>query len=247
MYRDIKQGNRGMWISLCCGFLILGLAACNLPGTGADDPEPTVTGGESQDVELGQQEQALKKGECPEDLSLYELSYSHVSELNIIEPGDGGEEFHFKEESEPGARFYLWIDSSGKVNSQDLPNSVTINVSGWVKDDTAGSCPVQYLQGAWTLSADITGTCKKGIVKMRVIEHFEDHELTGSCGDPIDMAGQISGPEVDLTFDLSIPMTNDGITLGSPGDQTYIFYWYQLVPPDPDPSATLDLVPLPSP
>jgi len=247
MFRNIKSGSRRVWISLCCGFLILGLAACNLPGTGADNPEPTVMGGESQDVELGQQEQALKKGECPEDLSLYELSYSHVSELNIIEPGDGGEEFHFKEESEPGARFYLWIDSSGKVNSQDLPNSVTINVSGWVKDDTAGSCPVQYLQGAWTLSADITGTCKKGIVKMRVIEHFEDHELTGSCGDPIDMAGQISGPEVDLTFDLSIPMTNDGITLGSPGDQTYIFYWYQLVPPDLDPSATLDLVPLPSP
>ncbi len=62
MSRDIKQGNRGMWISLCCGFLILGLAACNLPGTGEDDLEPTVNGGESQDVELGQQEQALKKG-----------------------------------------------------------------------------------------------------------------------------------------------------------------------------------------
>ncbi|MGB2895107.1 MAG: hypothetical protein WBB65_02940, partial [Anaerolineales bacterium] len=52
------------------------------------------------------------------------------------------------------------------------------------------------------------------------------------CGDPIDMAGQISGPEVDLKFDLSIPMTNDGITLGSEGDQTYIFYWYQLTPSD---------------
>ena len=243
MYGNIKPGKRGMWIGLCCGFLILGLSACNLPGTGADDPEPTVTGGESQEVELGQQEQALKKGECPQKLSLYELSYSHVAELNIVEMGDRGDEYHFKEESEPGAAFYLWIDSSGKVSSQDLPNSVTINVLGWVKDDT-GSCPVQYLQGAWTLSADITGTCKKGIVKMRVTEHFEDHELTGSCGDPIDMAGQISGPEVDLKFDLSIPRTNDGITLGSPGDQTYNFYWYQLVPPDPGPPATLDLVPL---
>jgi hypothetical protein len=210
--------------------LILGLAACNLPGTGADDPEPTVDGGESQDVELGQQEQALKKGECPEEWSIYALSYSHVSELNISEMGDRGEEFHFKEESEPGATFYLTIDSSGKVSNEDLPNIITINVSGWVKDDNAGSCPVQYLQGAWTLSADITGTCKKGVVKMRVTEHFEDHELTGSCGDPIDMAGQISGPEVDLKFDLSIPMTNDGITLGSEGEQTYIFYWYQLKP-----------------
>ena len=221
-----------MLIRLCCGILILGLAACNLPSAGADDPEPTITGGESQEVELGQQEQALKKGECPQKLSLYELSYSHVAELNIVEMGDRGDEYHFKEESEPGAAFYLWIDSSGKVSSQDLPNSVTINVSGWAKDDNAGSCPVQYLQGAWTLSADITGTCKKGIVKMRVTEHFEDHELTGSCGDPIDMAGQISGPEVDLKFDLSIPGTNDGITLGSEGDQTYIFYWYQLKPSD---------------
>ncbi len=233
MSRDIKQGNRGMWISLCCGFLILGLAACNLPGTGEDDLEPTVTGGESQDVELGQQEQALKKGECPEEWSIYALSYSHATELNISGMGDKGEEFHFKTESEPGATFYLYIDPSGKVsNDGAMENIATINVSGWVKDDNAGSCPVQYLQGAWTLSADITGTCKKGIVKMRVIEHFEDHELTGSCGDPIDMAGQISGPEVDLKFDLSIPMTNDGITLGSEGDQTYIFYWYQLTPSD---------------
>ncbi|MCJ7568760.1 MAG: hypothetical protein MUO58_14595 [Anaerolineales bacterium] len=233
MNGDIKPGKRGMRIGLCCGFLILGLAACNLPGTGADDLEPTVTGGESQDVELGQQEQALKKGECPELWSIYALSYSHATELNISGRGDGGEEIHFKTESEPGATFYLYIDPSGKVgNDGAWENIVTINVSGWLKDDNAGSCPVQYLQGAWTLSADITGTCKKGIVKMRVTEHFEDHELTGSCGDPIDMAGQISGPEVDLKFDLSIPMTNDGITLGSEGDQRYIFYWYQLTPSD---------------
>ena len=232
MNGEIKLDKRGMWISLCCGFLILGLAACNLPGTGADDPEPTVAGGESQDIELGQQEQALKKGECPEDLSLYELSYSHVSELNISEMGDRGEEFHLKEESEPGATFYLYIDPSGKVSNDGAwENIVTINVSGWAETGS-DECPVQELQGAWTLSADITGTCKKGIVKMRVIEHFEDHELTGSCGDPIDMAGQISGPEVDLKFDLSIPGTNDGITLGSEGDQTYIFYWYQLKPSD---------------
>ncbi len=247
MNGDIKPGKRWMRIGLYCGFLILGLAACSLLGTGADDLEPTVTGGESQDVELGQQEQALKKGECPEKRSLYSLSYSHVSELNISEMGDGGEEFHIKEESEPGASFYLWIDSSGKVSSEDLPNFVTINVSGWVKDDTTGSCPVQYLQGAWTLTADITGTCKKGVVRLLVVEHFENHELTGSCGDPIDLPGQISGPEVDLQFDLSIPMTNDGISSGSPGDQTYIFYWYQLVPPDPGPPATLDVVPLPNP
>jgi len=243
----INNGKRGMWISLCSGFLILGLAACNMPGTGADDPEPTVTGGESQEVELGQQEQALKKGECPEDLSLYELSYSHVSETNIVEKGDRGEEFHFKEESESDARFYLWIDSSGKVSSQDLPNSVTINVSGWVKDDTTGSCPVQYLQGAWTLSADITGTCKKGFVTLKVVEQFENTELTGSCGDPITAPGPTSGPELTLTFNLSDPGSTDGLVSGSSGDQTYVFYWYQLVPPSTRPPATLDVVPLPSP
>jgi hypothetical protein len=244
MHKDIYQGNRGKWISLCCGFLILGLAACNLPGTSADDLEPTVTGGESQDVELGQQEQALKKGECPEEWSIYALSYSHVSELNISGKGDRGEEFHIKEESEPGATFYLSIDPSGNVsNDFGMTNIVTINVSGWVKDDTSGDCPVQYLQGAWTLSADITGTCKKGIVKMRVTEHFEDHELTGSCGDPIDMAGQISGPEVDLIFDLSIPGTTDGMTSGSDGDSVFVHYAYMLYPsgfpfntPTPPPS-----------
>ena len=232
MYRDIKQGNRGMWISLCCGILILGLAACNLPGTGADDPEPTVAGGESQDVELGQQEQALKKGECPEDLSLYELSYSHVSELNISEMGDRGEEFHFKEESEPGATFYLYIDPSGKVSNDGAwENIVTINVSGWAETGS-DECPVQELQGAWLLSADITGSCKKGVVTLKVVEQYENHELTGSCGDPITAPGPTSAPELTLTFNLSEPGSTDGIMSGTEGDPFYAFYWYQLSPYD---------------
>lgn len=83
-----------MLIRLCCGFLILGLAACNLPSTMADDPEPTITDGESQEVELGQQEQALKKGECPEPDSMYELIYDHEAVLNSGDIGKGS--FHLE-------------------------------------------------------------------------------------------------------------------------------------------------------
>jgi len=228
-----------MLIRLCCGILILGLAACNLPSAGADDPEPTVTGGESQEVELGQQEQALKKGECPEPDSMYELIYDHEAVLNSPD----GEEmsFHFEwEEAEP-ADFNIWFYDSGKVDNVDLTTTVTINVSGW-HTTSSDECPINYIQGAWPLSANITGSCKKGIVKLHVEEHFEDHELTGSCGDPISMPGRSSAPELDLTFDLSVPMTNDGIMIGSRDDMFYAFYWYELRLPE-----QLELVPLPTP
>jgi len=79
-------------------------------------------------------------------------------------------------------------------------------------------------------------------VKLHVEEHFEGHELTGSCGDPISIPGRSSAPEVDLTFDLSVPMTNDGIMSGSRDDMFYAFYWYELNLPE-----QLELVPLPTP
>ncbi len=230
MCEDKKTGSRRMFFGLCCGFLILGLAACNLPGTGADDSEPTVTGGESQDVELGQQEQALKKVKCPTDASLlYELLYTHEAVLNLDDVGE--ESFYFEEKEQQPAYFYFWVEPSGKVTSEGLPNSVTINVSGLVESDS-GSCPVQQLQGAWTLSADITGTCKEGVVTLKVVEHFEDHELTGTCGDPIDLPGRTSAPELTLTFNLSDPGSTDGLISGSRGDPMYFFYWYQFNPSD---------------
>ncbi len=239
MNRDKNYGNRGIWISLCCGFLILGLAACNLPGTGADDPEPTLAGGVSQEGELEQHEQALKKGECPEPDSMYELIYDHEMVLNSPDVEDIS--FHFEWEEQQPADFNVWFYDSGKVDNVDKENTVTINVSGW-HTTSSDECPINYIQGAWTLSADIEGSCKKGIVKLHVEEHFEDHELTGSCGDPISMPGRSSAPEVDLTFDLSIPMTNDGITSGSRDDMFYAFYWYELHLPE-----QLDIVPLPTP
>ncbi len=226
MNRDKNIGNRGMWISLCCGFLILGLAACSLPGTGADDPEPTVTGGESQEVELGQQEQALKKGECPAEETAYKIWYSHKA---VFDSGDQGKErIHFEWKEKQPAYFYIVVEPSGKVTSEYISNLVTIDVSGWVKSDS-GSCPVGTFQGAWTLSADFTGTCKKGIVTMKVIEHFEDDELTGSCGDPIGMPGRTSAPEMTLTFDLSEPGPMDGMTVGSEGSTMFFEYTYHLV------------------
>jgi hypothetical protein len=227
-----------MWISLCCGFLILGLAACNLPGTGADDPEPTLTGGESSDVELEQQEKVAKKGDCPPYDESYELLYQHEVVLQSGDIGEGSYYFEWMEE-EP-ATFDLWFEPSGKVSNEELSNTVTINVLGWIETGSK-SCPVQYIQGAWTLSADIQGECKNGVVELTVVEHYEDHELVGSCDDPISVPGQTSAPELTLTFDLSEPGATDGLVLGSKGDQLYVFYWYELVHPD-----KLDLVPLPS-
>ncbi|MGB2895106.1 MAG: hypothetical protein WBB65_02935 [Anaerolineales bacterium] len=94
MWEDKKPARRRMLIRLCCGILILGLAACNLPGAGADDPEPTVTGGESQDVELGQQEQALKEAKCPTIETGYKIWYSHNMEINSGDIGKGS--FHLE-------------------------------------------------------------------------------------------------------------------------------------------------------
>jgi len=241
MWEDKKPARRRMLIRLCCGFLILGIAACNLPDTGADDPEPTVAGGESQDVELGQQEQALKKGECPEPDSMYELVYDHEMVLNSPDVEDIS--FHFEWEEEAPAIFNVWFDDSGKVDNIDLTNTATINVSGW-HTTASDECPINYIEGAWPLTADITGTCKKGIVKLHVTEHFEDVTLTGSCGDPIGPGpGLYSAPELDLVFDLSIPRTNDGIMSGSRDSVFYAFYWYELTRF----FEPLELVPLPTP
>jgi hypothetical protein len=240
MWEDKKPGRWRMLVMLWCGFLILGLAACNLPSAGVDDPEPTVTGGESQDIELEQQEQALRKGECPEPDSMYELVYDHELVLNSPDVEDMS--YHFEWEEKQPADFNVWFYDSGRVDNIDLTNPVTINVSGWVKtgDD---DCPINYIHGAWPLTADIQGTCKKGIVTLHVEEHFEDVTLTGSCGDPLGPGpGLYSAPEVDLTFDLSIPMTNDGIMGGSRDSMMYLKYWYELKLPD-----KLDLVPLPVP
>lgn len=238
MNGDIKHSKRGMWISLCCGFLIFGLGACNLSGTGADDPELTLVGGESSDVELEQQEKVAKKGDCPPYESIYELLYMHEVVLQSGDIGDGSYYFEWKEE-EP-AIFDLWFEPSGKVSNEDLPNTVTIDVLGWVETGSK-DCPVQYLQGEWTLSADIQGKCENGFVTLTVVEHYEDSELAGSCDDPIDMPGQTSAPELELTFDLSKPGSTDGLIGGSRGDLMYIFYWFELVHPE-----TLDIVPLPS-
>ncbi|MEA1979172.1 MAG: hypothetical protein U9N80_14880 [Chloroflexota bacterium] len=239
MYGDIKHGNQGMWISLCCGFLILGLAACNLPGTGADDPEPTLTGGASQEGGLGKQEATAKKGDCPPyETMAYELLYRHEVILQSGDIGKGSHFFEWKEE-EP-AIFDLLFEPSGKVSNEDLPNTVTIDVLGWVETGSK-DCPVQYLQGVWTLSADIQGKCENGVVTLTVVEHYEDHELAGSCDDPISVPVRTSAPEVKLTFKLSEPGSTDGLIGGSKGDRLYTFYWYELIHPD-----TLELVPLPS-
>lgn len=225
MNGDIKPGKRGMWISLCCGFLVLGLSACNLPGTGADDAEPTLVGGESQEVEFGQQEQALKKVKCPTKETGYKLWYRHNAELNSGDIGKGS--FHFEWEEQQPAFFYLLIEPSGKVNNKDLVNYVTINVSAWIETGT-DDCPVQQIQGAWLLTADITGTCKKGVVTLKVVEHFENDELTGSCGNPISAPGRTPAPELTLTFNLSELAPMAGITNGSKGDMVYVDYVYQL-------------------
>lgn len=227
MNGDIKTGKRGMWIGLCCGFLILGLAACNLPGTGVDDPEPTLTDGASQEGEWGQQEQALKKVKCPEEWSMYELLYDHEAVLNSGDVGDVS--FHFELEEEAPAYFYFAIEPSGNVTNIDITNTVTINVSGWHTTPSKG-CPTNYIQGMWVLSADITGTCKKGVVTLNVKEHFESNELTGSCGDPISIPG--GGPELKLTFNLSDPGSTDGLMSGSRGDPLSVLYWYQFNPSD---------------
>ncbi len=239
MNGDMKLGKRGVWISLCCGFLILGLAACNLPGTGADDPTPNVAGGESQEVELEQQEQVAKIGDCPPYETTYKLIYRHEVVLQSGDIGKGSYYFEWQEE-EP-ATFDLVFEPSGKVSNEDLPNTVTIDVLGTVETGSE-SCPVQYIQGAWTLSADIQGKCENGVVTLKVVEHYEDHELVGSCDDPISVPGQTSAPEVKLTFKLSDPGSTDGLIRGSRGDPSYVFYWYQLIPPD-----TLDIVPLTTP
>ena len=224
MTGDIKHGNRGMLISLCCGFLIFGLSACNSPGTGEDNPEPTLVGGEAQEVELGQQEQTLKKGECPKVDSMYELLYDHEVVLNSPDVGDVS--FHFEWEEREPSSFNFFIGTDGKVRNA-IMNGAIIKVSGW-HTTPSKECPINYIQGSWILRANISGTCQDGIVTMKVLESFSSDELTGSCGDPISVPGRTKAPELTLTFDLSEPESTDGITSGSRGDLLHVLYWYQV-------------------
>jgi hypothetical protein len=243
MNGDIKLGKRGMWISLCCSFLILGLSACNSPGTGADDPEPTGTGGESQDVELGQQEQALKKAKCPDEQKVYELRYGHNAIVDTGDVGKGSSYFEWTEEKP--ALFYIVIEPSGKASNNNIDNLVNINVTGLVATDSE-DCPINHIQGVWTLSADIQGTCKDGKVVLTIVEVFENNELTGSCFDPIYLPDQIPAPEMTLTFDLSDSFPRDGITSGQKGGLMYVNYGFHMTPSDLKPSELpLRLVPIP--
>ncbi len=226
MNGDIYNGKRRMWIGLCCGFLILGLAACNLPGTGADDPEPTLTGGASQEGEWGQQEQALKKGECPKVDSEYRLLYDHEVVLNSGDMGDVS--FHFEWEEQQDASYMFWIGTDGKVRNAKM-NVIDIEVSGW-HTTPSKECPINYVQGRWMLIADIAGSCKEGILTLKVLTQYYNDKLTGSCGDPISVPGRTKAPELTLTFDLSDPDSTDGITSGSRGDLLHVLYWYKVRP-----------------
>ena len=57
-----------------------------------------------------------------------ELLYDHEAVLNSGDVGDVS--FHFELEEEAPAYFYFSIEPSGNVKTVELPNTVTINVSG---------------------------------------------------------------------------------------------------------------------
>ncbi len=233
MSRDITQGNRGMWISLCCGFLILGLAACNSPGADSNDPEVEAT-----ETQVGGQGGELdRSGKCPAEKTLYELSYSHLQELTIP---PGGDEIVMKFENDPPTYFLFWINPSGQVSDDGGMTRNLINVEGSAKTPS-DECPVQQISGVWELTARITGTCKDGVVKIHVIEEYVNPELEGSCGKPIIFPGTYSAPEVDLTFNIGDPMATDGLTYGESGSGYYLSLGYQLFP------STMELIPTLSP
>jgi hypothetical protein len=237
MFRGRLFSIRRIGSSLFYVLLILGLTACNRRAFDADDREEAITGGESDEVELGQLEQALWTGECPQK-ELFGLKYDHEYVLNMSEPGEGSE-LHLEWNEEEPAVFSIHFDVSGKVSNDELGDEpVNIIVEGWVKTSDS-DCPIAYLDGIWPLTADIQGTCKDGIVKLHVTEHFEDVTLNSTCdGVAGPGPGLYSAPEVDLTFDLSVPMTNDGIMYGSRDSHVYAFYWYELS------KDSLELVPL---
>lgn len=63
------------------------------------------------------------------------------------------------------------------------------------------------------------------------MEQFHENTLTGSCVDmPFTGHATYSAPELTLAFDLSDPMTNDGITSGSREGSLSLYCWYGLVP-----------------
>lgn len=78
---------------------------------------------------------------------------------------------------------------------------------------------------------------------LEIVEEFKSNELVGSCEDiPFTGPGTFSAPELELSFDLSGPRTNDGIITGSKEGSLIIFYWYELSPSD----TFLKIVPLDS-
>jgi hypothetical protein len=198
-----------------------------MPTAALGEPEPNATETEFTGVDLNQEGQALQKGDCPVE-EFYDLMYDHEVILTSGQSGAGEVRLEWNEEE--GSSFPVWFDRSGKVTNEGLPNEVIVDLSGWVKVGT-DECPVNYITGTWPFTAQIMGTCKRGIVKLEVVEQIQENKMNGSCEDiPFTGVGPYSAPELELSFDLSDPMTNDGIRSGSKDGPLFLFYWYELRP-----------------
>lgn len=207
--------------------LLFMFSSCNMPGGEAPDvsvpptatPTPTVVAGS------GEPTPAPEQG-CPDELTLYDLWFSHLAVLDI---GDGsGESMYLKFENIPPSRFQLWIDPSGNVTNENIDSYTQIGYEGVATHPGSNDCPEQLFSGIWGMQATISGTCKGDLVKLHIVEEWIDPALESSCGNFPTAPGLYSAPELDLTFDLNETVPMDGIDAGVEGSPFYASYAYSL-------------------
>lgn len=136
-------------------------------------------------------ETAETRSECPQSDVVVGVEYVHVLHLKqstatikMLSSGDD----HFK----------LTFRGDGRIDSQGFENRIPLGIEG----DLDG-CP---LTGKASLTAEFTGTCSNGVVKMDIVEKLHDVLTTVTCpgkgSQQVETAGMFNTPQDHIRFEL---------------------------------------------
>lgn len=185
---------------------------------------------------VGTQEQALQNS-CPEPGEIMYLWFSHFSILD--QDFGGGETFHLEFENQPPSYFLLSFNQQGEILEPEPQYINQIAYQGTATHPNSSDCPIQTFDGVWELTAELSGICQDGQVRVHIEELWLEPWLKSSCGQLDAVPGITSAPELDLRFDLSEAGPMDGLIVGTRDSVFYANYSYQLSPSD-----ALEIVPL---
>jgi len=220
--------------SLLLAVLFLISGACRSIRFNGD--EVPTRGEKEEESGFGTREQALS-GSCPDPGEMMYLWFSHFSVLD--QDFGGGETFHLEFENQPPSHFRLSFNQQGEIVEPEPQYINKIGYYGKATHPNSSDCPIQIFDGAWELTAELSGTCQDGQVDLHIEELWLEPQLKSSCGHLDAVPGITSAPELDLRFDLNEAGPMDGLIVGTRDSVFYANYSYQLSPSD-----ALEIVPL---